>query len=348
PPMSEAMINERLALTPDERAGAYADVDVYNHEWRNPDALATLGTIPADVIDALSDGLFRMDVAVTINRRLFAYDAVWILGPVFPHEVVGFSGGNKYLFPGVAGPDIIDFFHWLGAVITNARIIGRKETPVRAVLDRAAALLTMEKYCFAMVVQKAGLAGLFCGAPEAAWSRAADLSAEVHVAYHDHPYQTVLSCAPAMYDDLWVGGKCMYKLEPVVADGGELIIYAPHITEVSATHGAVIEAIGYHVRDYFRKQWDRFQHHPWGVIAHSTHVRGMGSWEDGVEHPRITVTLATGIPEAVCRRIHLGYRDPDSIRVDDYRDREAEGILYVEKAGEILHRLKDPPPWQQL
>ena len=80
----------------------------------------------------------------------------------------------------------------------------------------------------------------------------------------EHPFPTVLSCAPLMYDELWVGGKCMYKLEPVVADGGELIIYAPHIHEISITHGALIRRIGYHCRDYFLKQWDKYQGGPLG------------------------------------------------------------------------------------
>jgi hypothetical protein len=137
----------------------------------------------------------------------------------------------------------------------------------------------------------------------------------------------------------------MYKLEPVVADGGELIIYAPHIRELSLTHGKLIERIGYHTRDYFLQQWDRFRGEPWGILAHSTHVRGVGSYADGVEQPRVLVTLATQIPESVCRAINLGHRDPGSIRVADYQGREAEGILCVPKAGETLHRLKDPPQW---
>jgi nickel-dependent lactate racemase len=151
-----------------------------------------------------------------------------------------------------------------------------------------------------------------------------------------------------MYDDLWTGGKCMYKMEPVVADGGELIIYAPHITEVSVTHGRVIEEIGYHTRDYFLSQWDRFKHYPWGVLAHSTHVRGIGAMAGGVEKPRIAVTLATGIPEELCRKINLGYRDPASIRIEDWEGKESEGRLYVPKAGEMLYKLKNPPPWQRL
>jgi nickel-dependent lactate racemase len=149
-----------------------------------------------------------------------------------------------------------------------------------------------------------------------------------------------------MYDDLWVAGKGMYKLEPVVADGGELIIYAPHVREISVTHGKVIEEIGYHCRDYFLRQWERFRHHPWGVLAHSTHVRGIGVMENGVEKCRVRVTLATGIPEALCRRINLGYRDPRTIRTEDFANRESEGVLFVPKAGEMLYRLKHPPAWQ--
>jgi len=339
PPMTEDGICGRLELSTEERAGEFAKPRFLNHEWDNPDALRSLGSIPADVISELSDGLFSMDVPVSINKHLFEYDRVVIIGPVFPHEVVGFSGGNKYLFPGVAGPDILNFFHWLGAVITNPMIIGNKWTPVRKVVDRAAEMLPIEKLCFCLVVEGKNFAGMFAGTPVEAWDKASDFSEQLHIVYKDKPFQTVLSCAPAMYDELWVGGKCMYKLEPVVADGGELIIYAPHIHEVSVVHGKVIRELGYHCRDYFLKQWDRFKHYPWGTLAHSTHVRGVGTFENGVEKCRVQVTLATGIPEAVCREINLGYRDPASINPADYANREDEGILYVPKAGEMLYRL---------
>jgi nickel-dependent lactate racemase len=265
---------------------------------------------------------------------------------VFPHEVVGFSGGNKYLFPGVGGPKILNFFHWLGAVCTNPMIIGNKWTPVRKVVDRAGALVKVDKLCLAMVVAPdKSLAGLFIGTPEAAWDGASDLSKQVHITYKKKPFKTVLSCAPPMYDEIWVAGKCMYKLEPVVADGGELIIYAPHVREVSTTHGHLIEEIGYHCRDYFLKQWDKFKHYPWGVLAHSTHVRGIGVMNNGTEQCRIKVTLATGIPESVCKKINLGYRDPKSIRPEDFVNREGEGVLLVPKAGEMLYHLEQQPKW---
>jgi len=143
-----------------------------------------------------------------------------------------------------------------------------------------------------------------------------------------------------MYDDIWTAAKGMYKMEPAIADGGEVVIYAPHIDEISYTHGHVIDQIGYHVRDYFVKQWDRFKDYPWGVLAHSTHLRGVGAFEDGVETPRIRVTLATRIPRERCERVNLGYRDPDTVDLDAWRGREEEGILLVPKAGEMLYRVK--------
>jgi lactate racemase len=345
PPMSEAAIHKRLEITAEERATRYQRVRLLNHAWNDPAALAHIGTIRAEEISVLSGGLFEMDVDVCINRAVFDYDQIIIVGPVFPHEVVGFSGGNKYLFPGISGPEILNFFHWLGAVITNPKIIGNKSTPVRRVVDRAAAMVSVPKFAFCMVVHEGQLAGLYCGTPEEAWAKAADLSAQLHIVCKDRPFHTVLSCAPPMYDEIWVGGKCMYKLEPVVADGGELIIYAPHIREISLTHGERIRRIGYHTRDYFLKQWPRFKDEPWGILAHSTHVRGIGTFDNGIERPRIQVTLATQIPEDVCRAINLGYRDPRTIQVADFQGREDDGVLCVPKAGEMLYRLMSPPEW---
>ncbi len=339
PPMSDEAINRRVGITAAERT-KYPKARFFNHHWKDQNQLRNAGTFNAQEIEELSAGHMRQRVDVTINKMVYDYDLLLIVGPTFPHEVVGFSGGNKYLFPGIAGQEIIDLFHWLGALITNPEIIGAKYTPVRRLVDQAAALLPMERLCISLVVNGDDLAGLFIGTPEEAWEAAADLSDKLHIIYKDRPFKKVLSRAPEMYDDLWTGGKCMYKLEPVVADGGELIIYAPHIAEVSVTHGAIIEQIGYHVRDYFAKQMERFSHIPGGVMAHSTHVKGIGSFEDGVESPRISVVLATGIPEDLCREINLGYRDPKTIKVEEWENREDDGILYVPKAGEMLYRLK--------
>ena len=339
-PMDDAQLT-RLVGTP-VVGGRVGESRIFNHEWSDPSTFATIGEIPATEIAQLSGGRLAEPVKVSLNRRIFDYDQLVICGPVFPHEVVGFSGGNKYFFPGIAGAEVINFTHWLGALITNYEVIGSGYTPVRAVIDRAASLVTVPTACLALVVTPAGLAGLYFGSAREAWEKASALSAQRHIVWLDAPVRQVLSVMPPMYADVWTAGKGMYKVEPAVADGGEVIIYAPHITEVSVTHGHILEEIGYHCRDYFVAQPERFAKYPGGVVAHSTHVKGMGSYDaaTGVEKPRVQVTLATGISEERCRKINLGYRDPKSIDVAAWMGREREGILVVPRAGEMLYRVK--------
>ena len=340
-PMGEAAL-ERLLGVPVDVLRAQG-VEVQNHRWEDPASFAHLGTLPADEVAALSGGLLHEPVPVRVNRLVLEHDAVLIAGPVFPHEVVGFSGGNKYLFPGVGGQEIIDLSHWLGALISSREIIGTAgTTPVRALIDRAAALVPTPRLCLAMVVQTGStrLHALAAGAPEQAWEAASRVSAQVHVRHVDRPYQRVLAVLPPMYPDMWTAAKGMYKLEPVVADGGELVLYAPHVQEFSVTHGALLAEIGYHCRDYFLGQWERFGHYPGGVLAHSTHLKGAGTWDPvHGERPRISVALATGISPERCAAHALGHRDPATVDVADWAaDPDA---LVVERAGEVLYRLRE-------
>ena len=323
--------------------GMAGNSHLFNHRWDLPETFVTLGTIPAATLHDVTDGLLSRDVPVTVNRLVLDYDHIFICGPTTPHEAVGFSGGNKYFFPGISGPEVIDFTHWLAAVITCMRIIGVRDTPVRKIIDMAAAMIDRPKLCFSMVVRKiagepSGLAGLFIGTPEAAFSAAAELSSRVHIQWVDKQYQRVLSIIPEQYDDLWTGSKGMYKTEPIVADGGEVILYAPHIDEISYTHGAVLDEVGYHVRDYYLQQWDHYKDCSWLALAHAALVKGTGTFQDGIEQPRIKVTLASRVPPERCERINLGYLDPNSIDPAAWLGGEDEGILVVPNAGEVLYR----------
>jgi len=328
------------------RDGATAGSKIFNHRWDLEESFVTVGVIPASEIRAASDGRMDLEVPVRLNRLVGdpdgdrPYDELLVCGPVFPHEVAGFSGGNKYFVPGVAGQEVIDVTHWLGALLTSREIIGVADTPMRRLINRAASFIPTPSSLIAMVMHGMDLRGLFVGEMDETWHAATELSAELDIVWVDRPYRRVLSMVPAMYDDLWTGAKGMYKLEPAIADGGEVIIWAPHITEVSYVHGKFIDEVGYHVRDYFTAQWEKFSHVPWGILAHSTHLRGAGTHVGGVEKARIDVTLATGIPRERCERIGLGYLDPASVDFDEWKDREDEGILFVPRAGEQLFRVR--------
>jgi len=345
PAMDDAALSQLLGR--EVKGGRAGDSRVFNHRWDLPETFVTLGTISASEVAAATGGRLEMNVPVRLNRLVAEpdgdspYDRIIVCGPVFPHEVAGFSGGNKYFVPGVAGPEVIDVTHWVGALLTSRGIIGVRDTPVRRLIDRAASFVpTTPSLLIALVMHGQALQGVFVGDMEEAWRAATELSAELDIIVVERPFKRVLSVMPEMYDDLWTGAKGMYKLEPAIADGGEVVIYAPHITEVSYVHGHHLDEVGYHVRDYFLAQWDRFKHIPWGVLAHSTHLRGDGTFVDGVEKPRIRVTLATGIPKERCERIGLGYMDPDSVVFSEWEGREDEDILLVPRAGEKLYRVK--------
>ena len=345
PALSEESLNKLVGITSEERATTYKHIGVLNHAWDEPSALVNIGKIDQDEMKALAGDCWHVslpkNVEVRLNRAALEYDHILIVGPTFPHEVAGFSGGAKYLFPGISGPEMIHATHWLGALSGVIGTIGVKETPVRAMIHSAAKRLSTPVTLAALVVSGHDLAGVYVGDMFEAWRAAADLSARRHIKWSDEPFQQVLSCAPPMYDELWTAAKAMYKLEPAVAIGGEVIIYAPHLETVSHVHGKYIYETGYHILPYFLENWERYKHFPLGVLAHSTHLRGSGVMENGIEKPNVRVTLASRISAEDCARLNLGYLDPASINISNWMNREAEGILFVQRAGEILYCIKN-------
>src|SRR5512139_797422 len=344
PGYSEEGLNHLVGITAEERATTFKHVGLLNHAWDDPAALASLGVIDQDEIKQLAGSSYHYslptEINIRINKAVLEHDHIIILGPTLPHEVVGYSGGAKYLFPGISGPDVINFTHWLGALATVRGTIGIKDTPVRAVIHAATRRLETPTTLAALVTEGAEIAGMLIGDMYETWSAAADECEKLHVKWCDHPYKSVLSGCPPMYDELWTAGKCMYKMESVVEVGGELIIYAPHLDVVSHVHGKYIYEAGYHILPYFLADWEKYKHLPLGALAHCTHVRGSGVMENGIEKPNVRLTLASKIPPEDCARLNLDYRDPATINPADWQNREDEGILYVAKAGEMLYKVR--------
>lgn len=352
PGYDEAGLNRLVGITAEERATTYKHVGLLNHAWDDPAALTSLSVIEQDELRQLAGASYHYslpsEINIRINKAVLEHDHIIILGPTFPHEVVGFSGGAKYFFPGISGPDVINATHWLGALATVRGTIGIKDTPVRAVIHAATQRLKTPTTLVALIVEGHdpstgsghGLSGVLIGDVYETWRAAADVSSERHIQWCDHPYKRVLSGCPPMYDELWTAGKCMYKMESVVEVGGELIIYAPHLEVVSPVHGKYIYEAGYHILPYFLENWDRYKHLPLGALAHCTHVRGSGVMENGVEKPNVRLTLASKIPPEDCAKLNLGYMDPTTINPAEWQGREDEGILYVPKAGERLYKVR--------
>ncbi len=350
PTLTEENLNNLVGISSEERRTKYESIGLLTHAWNDGQGLTSIGTLESEEIKTIAGTHWHSSlperVDIRINRAALEYDALLILGPTFPHEVAGFSGGAKYLFPGISGPEMINATHWLGALAGVVGTIGIKDTPVRTMIHAAARRLSTPVTLVALTVAAsvdivAGhpLAGLFIGDIFQAWSASADLSAKCHIHWCDKPFKRVLSCAPSMYNELWTAAKAMYKLEPAVTCGGEVIIHAPHLETISQVHGKYIYEIGYHILPYFLNNWEQFKHVPLGVLAHSTHLRGSGTMENGVEKPNVHVCLSSKISAEDCTRLNLGYLDPAKINHDEWKDLQDEGVLYVPRAGEVLYRL---------
>ena len=339
-PMSKQAIDKFLAGDNQSILQKYPKMKVLNHEWWNPSTFSHLGSITSEEIFEISLGQMSSEVPIYINRLIIESDLVIIIGPVFPHEVVGFSGGAKYLFPGVSGQEMIDSSHWLGAIISSAEIIGTLGiTPVRELINLASSKIEVPLLALCLTVETGSsvISSLSFGAPHTAWEYAAAVSAKKHIKFLKTPVKRVISIIPPRYQDIWTAAKGMYKVEPIIEDGGEVIIFAPHITEFSITHKE-LEEIGYHCREYFSAQMEKFEGVSKTLMAHSSHLKGAGSFSLTLgEQCRITVTLSTGISKSRTESMNLKYLDPALLFLSEY---ENDGeTLINENAGEILYRL---------
>jgi nickel-dependent lactate racemase len=340
-PMTEA---QKLAKIGSGSAELPGLGQIFDHRWDNPDELVTLGRLSSAQVNKLSGGLIDEPVDVRLNALLAPglYDTVLVFGATMPHEVAGFAGGAKYFFPGVAGPELTHITHWLGALATIEQVIGRVETPTRRMIEAAAAFVPAEVISFTSVNTRDanGLKthALFAGEINETLRCAAAVSAEVHIKYTGRRYARVLALLDEHYDELWVGGKASYKLGSVIEEGGELIIYAPHLNNISATHGSLIEKYGYAPLETVREmvEYSDELRANLCVAAHLAHVSyGSSLNQHGQVTPRYRIALASAVPEEVCRRVKLGFIDYSTIRRDDYE--KDPNTLVVENAGRDLY-----------
>ncbi|HLM55444.1 MAG TPA: lactate racemase domain-containing protein [Pyrinomonadaceae bacterium] len=318
---------------------------IYDHQWNDPSELVQVGELSGERVRELTGGLLDKPVIVNLNRLLAPgqYDTVLIFGATVPHEVAGFAGGAKYFFPGVAGPDLTHATHWLGALASIENVIGRVETPTRHMIEAAADFVPARVISINSVVtrgddEKLRTHALFCGDVRGAFRQAAEVSRRVHIKYTGRKYRRVVALLDEHYDELWVGGKASYKLGGIIEEGGELVIYAPHLRAISDTHGLLIEKYGYAPLDRVREMvaLSTELQANLAVAAHLAHVSYAGSRDAaGSVVPRYKITMASALDEATCRRVNLGFLDHRDFRREDY-DSDPD-TLVVERAGRDLY-----------
>ena len=350
-PMTEEEIRSKLGLPSQINFDNY-----YNHEYSNPQKLVTVGEIPASFVAEKTQGELSQSIPVVVNKLITEdYDLIIALSGTVPHEAAGYAGGLKVFFPGISGPGVIDFFHWAAVIVGIPKIIGSINNSAREVINKGSSYvfnkIKVPVLSFNMVFEETGhqvipkglyVGGGFDGFIEA-YKQAAKASSQLHVVYIDKPLECAVQVIDKSYDEIWTAGKGSYKLQSpgVMASGGEIIIYAPHINcfHSRPEMNFALRQIGYHCKDYVKKYLKSNPDFSKNIAAHVINVRGAGSFDanSGKEKFDFKVTLATGISKDICESVGLGYRNPDSIRKEDFIGSEK---LWIENGGKYLYKIK--------
>ncbi len=230
-PMTLAQISRMFGEVPPERFRA--------HDWRH--GITTLGEVPEDYVREVSEGAVSYPWPAQVATLLAqgGHDLVLSVGQVVPHEVIGMANHNKNVFIGTGGSEGIHKSHFLGAAYGMERIMGRTDTPVRRVLNYAAAHFSHRMpilYVLTVVGRDAGgslvVRGLFIGDDTACFEQAAALSLEVNFEMLDAPLdRVVVYLAPDEFKSTWLGNKSIYRTRMAIADGGALTVLGPGVRE---------------------------------------------------------------------------------------------------------------------
>jgi nickel-dependent lactate racemase len=209
------------------------------HNWRTD--IATLGEVPGDFVHQVSEGRLNYSWPAQVNKLLRdgGHDMILSIGQVVPHEVIGMANYNKNIFVGTGGAEGINKSHFLGAAYGMERIMGRADSPVRAVLDYASENFGKDlPILYIQTVVSKGkdgelkVRGLFIGDDKECFYKAAELSLQVNFELLDAPLKkVVVYLDPSEFKSTWLGNKSIYRTRMALADEGELIVLAPGLRE---------------------------------------------------------------------------------------------------------------------
>jgi len=349
--MAEEEIRSKLGLPSQINFDNY-----YNHEYSSLQKLVTVGEIPASFVAEKTQGELSQSIPVVVNKLVTEdYDLIIALSGTLPHEAAGYAGGLKVFFPGISGPEVIDLLHWAAVLIGIPQIIGTVDNSAREVINQGSSYIfdriKAPTISFNMVFEETGHQvipkGLYVGGGLdgfiEAYKQATKASSQLHVIYLEEPLEYAVQVIEESYDEIWTAGKGSYKLQSpgVMTPGGEIIIYAPHINcfHSRPEMDLALRQIGYHGKDYVKKYLELNPEFSKNIAAHVINVRGTGIYDinSGKEDFDFKVTLATGISKEICGLVGLDYRNPDSIRKEDFI---SSGRLWIENGGKYLYKIK--------
>ena len=351
--MSEQEIKIKLGLIDKDDIVFH---NLYNHHFDQPDDLVTVGQIDSSFVSEQTKGELNQSIPVVVNKLILDnYDLIVTLSGTSPHESAGYSGGLKIFFPGISGPTVIDLLHWAAVLVGIPSIIGSVDNPARKVINKGSSYIfeaikapvvsfnmLFEEGQENIIIPKGLYTGIGFEGFIKAYEATAEASSKIHIVYIEEPLEQAVQVMDLCYDEVWTAGKGSYKLQfpGVMSKEGEIIIYAPHIQffhsqkEIDQT----IRMLKYHGKDFVINYLKKYPNTSRNVAAHVINVRGNAEYnpKNGEELFDFQVTLATGIPEDICHKVGLGYRDPATIHKEDF---QSSSQLWIDHGGKYLYKL---------
>ena len=231
-------LGTHLPMTEEQLREMFGDgipMDAYiAHDFRN--SIEEVGVVPGSYLDEVSEGLFKDDVTVSVNRELLSgkYDAILSIGQVVPHELAGMAGYTKNLVVGCGGGEMINVSHFLGVFYGRHRIVGNVNTPPRRLFDYIQKnMLDKLPITFVLTVMAQQddvdiFKGIFIGKERDSFEQAVALSQQVNITHVEKPVKKcVVWMDPHSYHSTWVTNKAIYRTQKAVEEGGEIIVIAP-------------------------------------------------------------------------------------------------------------------------
>jgi len=330
-------------------------ISFYNHNYSDPKNLVTIGSISSELVKEKTNSQLLAPIPVTVNKLILSdYSTIIAISGTVPHEASGYSGGLKIFFPGISGPEAIDLFHWSAVLVGIPDIIGTVDNNARDIINEGSKLifdnLKCDVFTFNMVSSETDCAvipnGFYVDKGYEGFIRAyraaAALSSKVHIKYIDRPLEQVVQVIPECFDEIWTAAKGSYKLQKpgVMAKGGEVILYGPHISCFHSNKkiDAELKEVGYHCKDRVCSILGSEKKISRNSASHLINAAGPGTFDPKTkkEEPNFKLTLATGIPEEVCKSVGLNYRDPKTIKKSDFL---SPGRLWIKEGGKYLYML---------
>ena len=264
--------------------GKKIPMDAYlTHDYIN--GVTKTGEIPAEFIEEISEGLMDEKIDAEVNTALIdgSFDAIFSIGQVVPHEVVGMANYSKNIFVGCGGEKMIGATHMLGAVYGMERIMGQDFSPVRKAFDYAEEHFIKDMpltYILTVCTaedEKVNIHGLYIGRERPLFEKGVALSQKLNLTYVDRaPKTVVVYLDPQEFKTTWVGNKSIYRTRMAIDDGGELVVIAPGVRQCgeSPEPDRLIKKYGYvgriKVLEIFKDENEELRANP-SIAAHLIH-----------------------------------------------------------------------------